>query len=295
MSENIKKLQDIELSEIVKKTHIEAEYIEAIISKNFDKLKDKNISAFIKIIEREFSIDMSSWLDEYKANISLDDDKPAFIPVNSREIIIKDHTKLPKLIFWAILAIILAWAIFNFKLYDLSQFIGESNSTSYSTNTTMVDVAGNKLENVGVDVINLNEPLLAENNSTKELNALEKSIILETQDANETNTTADNTLEAATQEDVIKGVSLVPTENIWIGNIDIATGKKTTATTAKEYKIDLTKEQLILTGHGLFGLKINDKIESFNDKNPHRFYVKDGKVSQISYDEFLKLNKGKAW
>lgn len=32
---------------------------------------------------------MGTWLDEYKASVSLDEEKAAFVPVSSREIVIK--------------------------------------------------------------------------------------------------------------------------------------------------------------------------------------------------------------
>lgn len=296
--EGVERLAELEIGEIVKKTHIEAEYVEAIVTKNFDRLKDKNVYAFIKIIEREFGVDMGTWLDEYKASVSLDEEKAAFVPVSSREIVIKDHNKLPKIIFWLVLIAIVAWAIFNFKLYDLTQFKSKNSTTSYSSNTTMVEVAGDKLENVGVEIISLDEPLkVAENNETKGLNALEKSIILESIDTNDVNLTIDDNITASDIEEDLapSGASIVPASNIWIGIIDVATKKKSTVTTDKEYKIDLNKEQLILTGHGIFGLKIDENTQNFNDKNPHRLHIKDGKVKQISYDEFLKLNDGKAW
>jgi len=34
---------------------------------------------------------------------------------------------------------------------------------------------------------------------------------------------------------------------------------------------------------------------SFNEKNTQKLRVKDGNVTKISNDEFLRLNKGKKW
>ncbi|NLY03632.1 MAG: hypothetical protein GXZ15_02140 [Campylobacter sp.] len=309
MAKNIKdpltRLEEIGVSEISKNTHVEGEYIEAIISKNFEKLQNKNIKAYIKIIEREYDLDLQGWLDEYRANYDEYENSKScsFESISSQEITIKDHKRLPKFFFWVVLLAIVVWAILNFKLYDLSWLNSEENLTSFSTNTTMVEVAGSKLENIGIEVVNLDEPL---NAKPIQMNALEKSIMFEGAENNiDENSTTLSKDENTTveQENVVledlelitTGASIVPSENLWIGIIEVKSGNKSTVTTAKEYQINLDKEQLILTGHGLFGLKINGDTQTFNDQNPHRLHIKDGKVNQISYDEFLKLNSGKAW
>lgn len=316
MSENItknplKRMQEIGASEIANATHIEVEYINYIIEKNFDKLKDKNVKAFVKIIERECDVDLKVWFDEYRAYFMDDldkEDSSKFASLTKKEeIVIKDHNNLPKYLLFIVFLVIVGWAVFNFKLYDLNSFFSENNSTeiNYSTNSAMIEEAGGKLEKTGIEVTKI-EKLEPKN----DLNALEKLTLVESKEENLTINLEDENLTIKTSNDDenlsieesvtleksnIKGASITPTDKIWIGVINIKTGKKETITTKDEYKFDLEKEQLILTGHGLFTLSDNGKIEKFNDKNPHRFYIKDGKVKQISYEEFLGLNKGKAW
>ncbi|NLK65926.1 MAG: hypothetical protein GX282_00400 [Campylobacteraceae bacterium] len=295
----LKKLEELGISEVAKATHIEAEYIKHIIDKNFDALKGRNIKAFIKIIEREYDLDLGSWVDEYRAhtmdNVEMEEE-PKFKKIREERVYIKRDSALPKYIFILVLIIATGWAIVNFKLYDISKFFQDSNKTAlnYSTNSTMIEEAGDKLEKTGIEIIKL-EP-------KEELNALERLALIDENLTDENLTLEDENLtieeeKEETPEMVVSSsdISMVPGDKIWVGMINLETGKKSTITTDKEFKFELDKEQLVLTGHGLFSINRGGELEKFNDKNPHRFHIKDGKVTQISYDEFLKLNKGKAW
>ena len=302
----LKRIEEISANEIAKATHIEVEYVNHIVNKNFSGLKGKNVKAFIKIIEREFNLDLGAWVDEYKAYtmdaLEDEEEEPKFKhQIAKEEIVIKDHSNLPKYLLFTVLFVILGWAIYNFKLYDISKFFGESNQTvaTYSSNSTMIQEVGDKLEKTGIEILPI------EQETKDELNALEKLTLIEAEDENMTfldenmtfiedeNLTIEEALPLAEVD--ATAISIIPTDKVWIGIITLENSKKETITTEKEHKFDLEKEQLILTGHGLFSLNSSGNIEKFNDKNPHRFHIKDGKITQISYEEFLKLNKGKAW
>ncbi|CZE46608.1 helix-turn-helix domain-containing protein [Campylobacter geochelonis] len=313
MDENViknplKRIEEIGVREVSKATHIETEYIEYILDKNYEKLVGKNAKGFIKIIEREYGLNLQEWLDEYNAfrgENSRDDGKVFANSVTQNEIVIKDHKKAPSFLLWFVILIILAWAVYYFKLYDLTakflSTVGEQNSSISYTNATIVEKVENKLENVGVTIplenaSHLNANITTKDENKTEPNVLEKTIMLET---NSTLQDDENATKQLNLDDEKSGeqtaASIIPSEKMWIGIIDVKTGKKTTMITTKKYDIDLEKEQLVLTGHGFFKLDSGDKNEQFKDKNPTRLYIKDGKISQISYDEFLKLNKGKAW
>ena len=260
---------------------------------------------------------MQPWLDEFNAN-NIEDltikKETKFNNPLKQKVAITEHKKLPKFLFWLVLFVIIIWIIFNFKLYEIDKFLNfKDNKTEvYSTNSTMIDETNLKLEKTGIEILNLDnktpefnikedekelnneenlEEIVDENES---LNALEKLTLLN-EDENLSNDNLNNkeSLSENLAKDQKQGIN--PTEKIWIGIIDLKTGLKTTKTTDKFFEFDINKDQLILTGHGLFTLNTKEKEEKFNDKNPHRFLIKKGNVNTISYDEFLKLNKGKAW
>lgn len=65
MGDEILKLRDIGLKNVAKQTHIELEYLEYICDKNFDKLYKSNVEGFIKILSRDYNIDLSGFLEEF--------------------------------------------------------------------------------------------------------------------------------------------------------------------------------------------------------------------------------------
>lgn len=310
----LKKLEKIGVSEIAKTTHIEAEYISYILEKNFEALKDKNVKAYIKILEREYEVDLQPWLDEFNAN-NIDDltlkKETKFNSPLKQEVAITEHKKLPKFLFWLVLLIIIIWAIFNFKLYEIDKFLNNENNktTLYSTNSTMIDETNSKLEKTGIEILNPTPSLkfeLKEINKTEadtdisqdlnqSLNALEKLTLLDENSTDQNFPIEDEEDNQTKSLDLNTKQGINPSEKIWIGMIDLKTGSKSTKTTDEFFEFDLDKDQLILTGHGLFTLTTKDKEEKFSDKNPHRLHIKDGVVYEINYNEFLKLNKGKAW
>ena len=311
----LEKLESIGINEIAKTTHIEVDYIRWILQKDFDSLKDTNVKAYVKILEREYEVDLQPWLDEFNAN-NIEDftlkKETKFNNPLKQKVAITEHKKLPKFLFWLVLLVIIVWVIFNFKLYEIDKFLNfkEPKTKVYSTNSTMIDETNLKLEKTGVEILNLDDKtpelnlkgtdLSSEENleevadENESLNALEKLTMLnEDENLSSENLTDKEPLNKNLAKDQKQGIN--PTEKIWIGIIDLKTGSKITKTTDKFFEFDISKDQLILTGHGLFTLNTKEKEEKFNDKNPHRFLIKKGDVNAISYDEFLKLNKGKAW
>lgn len=311
---SLDEIEKIGIGEVARVTHIEPEYIKYITEKNYEKLKTKNIKCFIKIIEREYNLDLTDWIDEYNAYNEegwTKENEPVFSnSVKQKEIVIKDGKKAPSYLFWLIFLIILGFVVFKFELYDFERFFPKQSSTNatYQNNTApVVKEVENKLENVGLIKVNQEQDVsLKIEDKDSKLNALEMMTNLEESNSSnseedvlnlENNESLDENSSLVQNETPLSSneASIVPVEKIWIGVIDLKSGKKDTLTTDKEYKINLDKEQLILTGHGIFTLNVGGKEEKLNSKDPYRLHVANGKVEKIDYDEFIKLNKGKAW
>ncbi|MCI6989549.1 MAG: hypothetical protein MR902_08375 [Campylobacter sp.] len=307
----INRLLEIGYDEILAKTHIEIEYVNALLNRDFDKLKGKNVRAFIKILEREYSVDLGELLDEYNIYAGdLEDDKKSLMSsLNSPLPDISHYEKKSAWYIWVIILVIAIWAVFYFRLYEITDkfpnLFGDKNITSVSSNATVIKNVETILEGVGVEIpkFDENNTIISydEDKTNSELyselnasatNALDKVIMLE--NIGDKNSSLDNnkSLGLTPQEPKF---SIIPKANLWLGMIDMKTGKKSTLTTDKPIEIDLNSETLILTGHGLIDTNSSGEISEFKNRNPLRFHIKDGAINEISYDEFLKLNHGKAW
>ncbi len=314
--DEIEKLQNIPLTEISEKTHLEKEYIEALLKRDFEKFKDKNLKAYIKILEREFDLNLDSILKEYEAFVGepKEDVSPTIKPA-----IIKSLNLIPakkSRLYWivvALITVILLWMIFYFKLYERVGFADKlfnksEEPTTYSTQE-VVERVENKLEDVGIVVPKVEEEPEDANESNitaaalsdelDGLNALDRAIVMEQ------NKSIDNIDENESKEEEMANeeepaatfleATIIPKEDLWIGIIELRSGKKTTKITDEPFKFDLTKEQLVLTGHGNYDLEIGDEKISSQSKSSTRFLIHNSTMKKISYSEFLKLNSGKAW
>ena len=309
---DLDKLKSMALIEIARTTRIDAQNLEYIINKDFEKLANFNVKGYIKILEREFGLDLSDWLSEIEVA------KESFAPVKKAKV---EQVYTRKMspersgggwLLWLLITVLLIAAVFYFGLYKsfndfLGSLLGEQNKTTYS-DAPIVNNTQKKLENIGIDVVSRNAtedkfaikqdlnttPAMDENLSS--LNALDRSIRIERASIK---TEENSTDENATQSEPAPSKDLVlsPRGKMWIGIIDLKSGKKREAVINSPYIVASQgdEELLIATGHGMFEVGKADGNVSFNEKNTQKLRVKDGNVTKISNDEFLRLNKGKKW
>lgn len=309
---DLDKLKSMDLIEIARTTRIDAQNLEYIINKDFEKLANFNVKGYIKILEREFGLDLSDWISEFEVA------KEGFAPVKKAKV---EQVYTRKMspersgggwLLWLLITVLLIAAVFYFGLYKsfndfLGSLLGEQNKTTYS-DAPIVNNTQKKLENIGIDVVSRNAtedkfaikqdlnttPAMDENLSS--LNALDRSIRIERASIK---TEENSTDENATQSEPAPSKDLVlsPRGKMWIGIIDLKSGKKREAVINSPYIVASQgdEELLIATGHGMFEVGKADGNVSFNEKNTQKLRVKDGNVTKISNDEFLRLNKGKKW
>ena len=310
---DLDKLKSMDLIEIERTTRIDAQNLEYIINKDFEKLANFNVRGYIKILEREFGLDLSDWMSEFETA------KEGFVPVKKAKVeqvytrkMSPERGGSSSWLVWLLITVLLIAAIFYFGLYKgfnefWSSVFSEQNKTTYS-DAPIVNNTQKKLENIGIDVVSHNvtedkfaikqdmntTPAMDENLSS--LNALDRSIRIERASIKtEENSTDENATQSkpAPSKDIV----LNPRGKMWIGIIDLKSGKKREMVINAPYVVASQGDEdlLIATGHGMVEVGKADGNVSFNEKNTQKLRVKDGNVTKISTDEFLRLNKGKKW
>ncbi len=88
-----------------------------------------------------------------------------------------------------------------------------------------------------------------------------------------------------------------PLKKVWAGYTNLKNMKRTALVTRADIKFDTSKGDYILaTGHGVLQfLKDNEVLLKMKNGKRHFFRIKNGTVTEISHEEFQKLNKSKVW
>ncbi|NCB53438.1 MAG: hypothetical protein EOM49_00620 [Epsilonproteobacteria bacterium] len=311
MDKDIRVLEKIGLQEVCKRTHIEVAQLEYMINNQYEKLNKINTLGFVKILSREYKLDLSDWLegfyDYWAEHKSEEDEQKEKIFVRAKS---DRSSKKAAILFLCIAFIAGVFGIFSiFKIdFDLGNMFdkvkGETNQTSAFQNAPVVQEAASSL---GVKV----EERSVETNSS---NATVRAVVVRIDEnltrASESNTSDDrnesNTSLSLPLPSVDTNVSLVsdipqnraiivPTKRIWIGKISLDDMSRKETTGDQNITIDLTKHQLIKTGNGFFKLSYDGSTEDFGEQGSTRFLVENGKIQKISEEKFIELNRGKNW
>lgn len=294
MANEIAKLLDFDIKEVERQTKIPLEYLEAIYAKNYDFLKDTNLKAYLRILSREFNIDLDGYLEDFEnycAENSSDDSK---IQVNPR--LTGYVAKESKSSFaWLVLVLILlgvgVWGFkfikdLDFNWSDLKPDFGSKSEVNASEeNIAIIKPNTDVIENIVVDeVLDQNtskeEILVVDENATTEQNLAEKQIQKE---------------EVQVKEATANVIKIIPVTKVWIGIKNLKDMSKRSLSTSEAYELNTTGNRLILTGNGMLDLVNGDNNKSYRTRNALRFHIHDGIIEEIDYAKYVKLNKGKKW
>ncbi len=291
-----------DIEDISKKTRIDKKDLKFLRDEDFDKMTKTKGLGFIKIIEREYKVNLSSKRDrlvEYLKEHDRYKNKEFFIAPPKR-INFSKYIAVVVLIF----AIFGAFTIFYLKKIDIVPVIKDK----YSQNPIVKEAK--KIS--GIDINDTNTSVVFENNSTaKESNSTNSTIknvifsknnIKINSDLNETNTTtikqqiSKEQIDANFSNATVKNECIIaPKVKIWVGVIVLDKHKKKSYLQDSNITMALQNNTLIATGHGDFKLYFKDKEYDFSTKSPMRFYFKDGNLTKISRKRFMELNGGKYW
>ena len=296
MANEIAKLLDFDIKEVQRQTKIPLEYLEAIYAKNYDFLKDTNLKAYLRILSREFNIDLDGYLEDFENYCSENSSDDSKIQVNPR--LTGYVAKESKSSFgWLVLVLILlgvgVWGFkfikdLDFNWSDLQPDFGPKSEVNVSEeNIAIIKPNADVIENIVVDeALDKNtskeEILVVDENATTEQNLAEEQIKEQKEEVQAKQATAN----------VIK---IIPVTKVWIGIKNLKDMSKRSLSTSEAYELNTTGNRLILTGNGMLDLVNGDNNKSYRTRDALRFYIHDGIIEEIDYAKYVELNKGKTW
>jgi|LGOV01.1.fsa_nt_gb hypothetical protein len=308
--DKIKVLEEIGLKRVCDETHIEQKYLKYMVDNDYDKLDHINTLGFVKILSREYKIDLSAWteaFEEYWIQNRKDKENDGLF------IVVNDEKKSKKLLIFIVLVLLgttlsIIFSLFQEKI-DISNYVN-SDESSYE-NTTVIQEAQESLDEVNssLDQSELQETMFNETNSSEEIVSVEENITEEiVQEVSIEKETTQELIEEKKTE--VKEITeptekvsprfsqeaiITPNTELWIGIIYLDTKKRRSFLGEGNFSIDISREQIITTGHGSFNVNINDEKREFKRQAPMRFLVKDSNLTEINWSKFKELNEGKSW
>lgn len=329
-------LKEVGLKEVARKTHIEPEFLQHFIDRDYAKLSRVNVAGYIKILQREYSLDLTEWFNEYKeyqkAN-QIDENERTTVNPKFEGYTADGSTQRisGSSLGWLLWVFIVIGFIIASYFFDAHKYIEQipnmfedkNRSATYSDSSVVVEVKKSMNiveENTSIPLHGKNtdknlsvlvslEPqiqlqkILNEQDDTKEeldqntTQATDNDVNSDKETSIDNKDTKDSDKSSAVGTFVGRSDSaiIVPKTNVWIGTIDLKTGKKVSTTTSKEYKMNLKNDYLIACGNGNIVVKINGESKKFDPAKAARFLVKNGEIRFLTYDEFVSLNGGKSW
>lgn len=296
MANEIAKLLDFDIKEVQRQTKIPLEYLEAIYAKNYDILKDTNLKAYLRILSREFNIDLDGYLEDFENYCSENSSDDSKIQVNPK--LTGYVAKESKSSFgWLVLVLILlgvgVWGFkfikdLDFNWSDLQpDFVPKSEVNVSEENIAIIKPNAGVIENIVVDeVLDQNtskeEILVVDENATTEQNLAEEQI-------------KEQKEEVQVKEATTNVIKIIPATKVWIGIKNLNDMSKRSLSTSEAYELNATGNRLILTGNGMLDLVNGDNNKSYRTRDALRFHIHDGIIEEIDYTKYIELNKGKTW
>ena len=233
-------LLKLDIMEISSRTFIPVDEIKAMKEGQFDYFSRAKAIGFAKILEREYGIDMSQWLEEYEEylkqnNKDVQNEEVFVVPEDSEPSLFEN-----KKIIFSMLGVFVVIVFIGLYFATLSKDDEEN----------IINAAKEQnIQNLNSAIQKQELEKATENNETKTIQEKEEE------------------KEKEVQKKVIKDIFYIePKTKLWIG-ITYENKRKVNKIITDKFELNATRNQSIICGHGYFKLVFNDKIYEPNSAN----------------------------
>lgn len=263
----LEKLKSIGAEKIREATRLDLGKIEDMLEKRFETIAPVRAKGFIQMLEKEFSLDLSSWLEEYNQFHSQGGESKLEKKTQGTQ---EGNNTL----FW--IACVGLLVVGGGILYWINS---HKTQASQAPQEVVVEEVVEVVEAPEVAKEEVGEEVKKEEvkEASKELSEYGESVFANM---------------SYNEENILFITSDSP---LWVGIINLDT-KKRISKTKKEFEIPLDKQLLINIARGGFTLSLDDEEKDFGGYKPiYLIHTKEGGLKQISKEEFMLLNGGVEW
>ncbi|PAF45044.1 hypothetical protein [Helicobacter sp. 11S02596-1] len=298
MEKAIEKLKEIGVREISKTTKISINKLDDIIEKRFSNLQRVRVVGFLKILEREYKVDLSEWLKEYDENffagsqatqevedvehsvnnLDLDTQKQKDDLIEERK---KQLISRKRFYISLIVVVVILGGYFGYK----SIFMKSPSPSKHSPLPQQEHLTTPE-----------ESPAVEEETSQQETSNIEE----ENASDGLTEDVSDEAMSAPVPQDNVsksekshkEQIVVIPNRSLWIEVLDLSSKQKFQTIVNTPYPIEVKNDRLLISfGHGDFSLQTNTGVAHYEKPYPMRFlYTPKEGVKQIKYAQYLELS-----
>lgn len=303
INQGIEYLRKIGVEKIKEDTHLDTIKITDILEKRFDKLDYVRAKGFIYILEKEYGIDLSDWLEEYHlAYPQIDDEEQQKREHYSNEIKQKKIT-FYLCVFGVCIVLVVTGRMFfgsNLSFWESKKPESTRDSAIKSLPKTPNLEASNQA-NTEMPTLKESERKIEEK-KPEDRKFENKQVEIKKTEANKLELPILKPIDQLgspvfedTKFDPDSILYLEFLKPVWVGIIDFDS-KKRIAKISKEFDISLDREILIYIAYGSFNVTLNEDEKEFKTYKPiFLTYSKEGGLREIAKEEFVILNGGIEW
>ena len=317
----IEKLKKIGLHEINAKTKIATKRLDDIFECRFDDIDRIRVKGFLYILQREYNIDMSEWLEKYdeyyrekeelnKENKDVES-KPDNVNISFIDTTVENKTyKKLLIVFIVLLSLFILYFIYNNSSSDdkqtneVDKYEINTNANIASPDSTIEPKEEEIIISSNATMTNEEEIIISSNATMTNEEGSDISDIIEEQ--SQSNNKDDNIesidnnslIDLSNNTDIIgvEEVIITPKSPLWVGIIDLQTYKKKQVSISDAFNIKLDDSKIIRTGHGYFDIKSPNLSKKYIGGNSKYFiYTRENGFEEITKEEFVEFNRGQEW
>jgi len=284
MKKGLEELKNLSYELVASRAHIVQTAFEDIVNKRFDKLNPVKAKGLIKILEREFDLDLSEWTKEFEAYHAVREPEVPTIDKLHAEAI-KNGKKPTSKIAMFIFAIAAIFGI-GYVIYLQQNRISPEANTSTTLQNEINETNASIAFNIAFDENK------SDHNKTSDQNTTEQNKTTALPEANATTAAAKSAATSVPTPQTAGGSFYVePTKKVWIGIRYLDTNKSKWFETVAEHKFDFntSREQLIAFGHSQVKVVAGTTTIESKAGAKVRYHYKNGKLREVSEEEYNKI------